>query len=79
MTFLIFSKSLSSHSQEMGQALEAAGVGERPIVWITHSMGGLLVKHMLKEDLQGTTSPHDALEELDSGQVCLESYHTLMV
>lgn len=61
-------KSLPSHSQEMGQALEAAGVGERPIVWITHSMGGLLVKHILMEDLQGMTSPHDALEELDLGQ-----------
>ena len=52
-------KSLSSHSQEMRQALEAAGVGERPIVWITHSMGGLVTKQILMEDQQGLASHTD--------------------
>ncbi|KAK8398146.1 hypothetical protein O3P69_003819 [Scylla paramamosain] len=57
-------KSLSSHSQDMRQALEAAGVGERPIVWITHSMGGLVMKQILMEDQQGATSHANVSEDL---------------
>lgn len=56
-------KSLSGHSQELRQALEAAGVGERPIVWITHSMGGLVTKQILMEDQQAATS-HVVSEDL---------------
>lgn len=64
-----YRKSLSSHSQELRQALEAAGVGERPIVWITHSMGGLVTKQILMEDQQAATS-HAVSEDLS--QVGLE-------
>ena len=70
LSLLLCSKSLVSHSQEMREALEAAGVGERPIVWITHSMGGLLVKHILMEDMQGTAVCGDASEQLHIPQVC---------
>ena len=31
----------------MLKKLEAAGVGQRPIIWITHSLGGLILKHIL--------------------------------
>ncbi|KAF7669589.1 hypothetical protein LDENG_00173850 [Lucifuga dentata] len=40
-------KSLAYRSQELLKKLKSAGVGERPVVWVAHSMGGLLVKKML--------------------------------
>uniref|UniRef100_A0A3P9H877 Protein SERAC1 n=1 Tax=Oryzias latipes TaxID=8090 RepID=A0A3P9H877_ORYLA len=40
-------KSLAYRSQELLKKLKQAGVGERPVVWVAHSMGGLLVKKML--------------------------------
>ncbi|KAI3364275.1 hypothetical protein L3Q82_011079, partial [Scortum barcoo] len=39
--------SLAYRSQELLKKLKLAGVGERPVVWVAHSMGGLLVKKML--------------------------------
>lgn len=38
---------LNDHSQLLLEKLQNAGVGNRPIVWIAHSMGGLIVKNML--------------------------------
>uniref|UniRef100_A0A3B5KZX2 Protein SERAC1 n=1 Tax=Xiphophorus couchianus TaxID=32473 RepID=A0A3B5KZX2_9TELE len=51
-------KSLAYRSRELLNKLKLAGVGERPLVWVAHSMGGLLVKKMLLDaaddpDLQG--------------------------
>ncbi|XP_077366764.1 protein SERAC1 isoform X1 [Festucalex cinctus] len=40
-------KSLAYRSQELLKKLKMAGVGDRPVVWVAHSMGGLLVKKML--------------------------------
>lgn len=40
-------KSLAFRSQELLRKLKDAGVGERPVIWVAHSMGGLLVKKML--------------------------------
>ncbi|KAF5900259.1 protein SERAC1 isoform X1, partial [Clarias magur] len=40
-------KSLAYRSGELLRKLKAAGVGDRPVVWVAHSMGGLLVKKML--------------------------------
>uniref|UniRef100_A0A2I3RZJ4 Protein SERAC1 n=1 Tax=Pan troglodytes TaxID=9598 RepID=A0A2I3RZJ4_PANTR len=42
-------KSIAFRSNELLRKLRAAGVGDRPVVWISHSMGGLLVKKMLLE------------------------------
>ena len=39
--------SLSQRSSQLLSDLKASDVGKRPIIWITHSMGGLLVKQML--------------------------------
>ncbi|XP_030054269.1 protein SERAC1 isoform X2 [Microcaecilia unicolor] len=42
-----YRKSIAYRSNELLRKLKAAGIGDRPIVWISHSMGGLLVKRML--------------------------------
>nr|XP_013814584.1 PREDICTED: protein SERAC1 isoform X2 [Apteryx mantelli mantelli] len=40
-------KSIAYRSNELLDKLRAAGIGDRPLVWVSHSMGGLLVKKML--------------------------------
>ncbi|KAM9316148.1 protein SERAC1 [Gastrophryne carolinensis] len=40
-------KSMDHRSSVLLEKLKTAGVGERPIIWVSHSMGGLLVKKML--------------------------------
>ncbi|XP_061100132.1 protein SERAC1 [Conger conger] len=40
-------KSLAHRSRELLDKLKTAGVGDKPIIWVAHSMGGLLVKKML--------------------------------
>ncbi|XP_034940512.1 protein SERAC1-like [Chelonus insularis] len=41
---------ISERSNEFTKKLLSTGVGKRPIVWVCHSMGGLLVKNMLVEE-----------------------------
>lgn len=36
----IFRRSLQRRASELQEKLKAAGVGSRPIIWVTHSMGG---------------------------------------
>ncbi|XP_078587725.1 protein SERAC1-like [Branchiostoma floridae x Branchiostoma japonicum] len=48
-------RSLANRSREILEKLKAAGVGTRPIIWVTHSMGGLLVKKMLTDSLQDSS------------------------
>lgn len=40
-------QSLLYRSEEIRRKLRKAGVGKRPVIWIVHSMGGLLVKQLL--------------------------------
>ena len=40
-------QSLEERSEDMLSKLQAAGVGQRPVVFVGHSMGGLIVKKML--------------------------------
>ncbi|XP_062980566.1 protein SERAC1 [Elgaria multicarinata webbii] len=42
-----YRESLAYRSIELLKKLRAAGIGDRPLVWLSHSMGGLLVKKML--------------------------------
>ncbi|XP_060589451.1 protein SERAC1-like [Ruditapes philippinarum] len=40
-------RTLSGRGMELLEKLERAGVGKRPVIWMGHSMGGLLIKEML--------------------------------
>ncbi|XP_008546833.1 protein SERAC1 [Microplitis demolitor] len=46
----ILRSTISERSLEFTKKLVTAGVGKRPIIWVCHSMGGLLVKQMLVEE-----------------------------
>ena len=42
-------RTLAARAKELLDRLEAADVGRgRPVIWVTHSMGGLLVKEILR-------------------------------
>lgn len=42
-------KTIEERSRDLTGQLVESGLGRRPIVWVTHSMGGLIVKKMLTE------------------------------
>jgi len=44
---ICFSRTLEVRSREIVEQLVAAGVGSRPVIWVGHSMGGLLIKQIL--------------------------------
>ncbi|KAM6460766.1 protein SERAC1 isoform 1-T1 [Liasis olivaceus] len=52
-----YRESLAYRSTELLKKLRAAGIGDRPLIWLSHSMGGLLVKKML---LDASTDPEMA-------------------
>ncbi|CDW53938.1 hypothetical protein TTRE_0000220701 [Trichuris trichiura] len=47
-------------SRELASKLAKAGVGKRPIIWVSHSMGGLIVKEMLRGlDTDSSAAPSE--------------------
>ncbi|XP_064600503.1 protein SERAC1-like [Liolophura sinensis] len=44
-------RSLRTRSTVMLKKLKKAGIGKRPIIWVGHSMGGLLIKKIIEESL----------------------------
>ncbi|CAF2960728.1 unnamed protein product [Rotaria sp. Silwood2] len=46
----IMRRSMYDRAKEIAEQLKQAGVGKRPIIWITHSMGGLLTKYILTNE-----------------------------
>lgn len=47
-------KTLSTRSAMVLEQLQKSRIGQRPIVWVAHSMGGLLVKKILAEALSSS-------------------------
>lgn len=64
--FVLFRKSIAFRSSELLSKLRAAGVGDRPVIWVSHSMGG-------KDGLISVDSRHEPTESLS---VCLTSLPT---
>lgn len=60
-------RTLASRATDMLVKLHQAGVGDRPIIWITHSMGGLLVKQMLT--IASESPEYEAIARNTSGVV----------
>lgn len=53
---------LQNRSDELMKSLAASGIGkDRPIIWVGHSMGGLLVKEII---VQAMNDSNDAIKKL---------------
>ncbi|KRY78123.1 Protein SERAC1 [Trichinella pseudospiralis] len=68
---------LLSRSENFAVKLRKAGVGDRPIIWITHSMGGLLVKELLRSiDKEQCSEMQSATKSILSNTVGCVFYAT---
>lgn len=54
--FVSFRKSIAFRSNELLRKLRAAGVGDRPVIWVSHSMGGECVSFWVAGG-EGVVSP----------------------
>lgn len=69
IVFRLLRKSLAYRSRELLKKLKQAGVGERPVVWVAHSMGGILSELFLPQACQSFTQQY--FLELASGCDCI--------
>lgn len=68
-------RSLDMRSVEILNKLRQAGVGHQPAVWITHSMGGLLVKKLLLFSCSSTEAGHEDVCNKTKGVVFFSVPH----
>lgn len=47
--YFYYRSTIKERSEEFVTKLTMANVGQRPLIWVAHSMGGLLIKKMLVE------------------------------
>ncbi|XP_077295276.1 protein SERAC1 [Arctopsyche grandis] len=59
----------------LGKALQKAGVGTRPIVWVAHSMGGVLVKHILVHSLESKDEENKKIANNTKGIIFFSTPH----
>uniref|UniRef100_H2YVV1 Protein SERAC1 n=1 Tax=Ciona savignyi TaxID=51511 RepID=H2YVV1_CIOSA len=65
---------ISYRSRHIMDKVLAAGIGDRPIVWVAHSMGGLIIKHMLM-DAKANPSKYGKILKKTKGVVFYSTPH----
>jgi hypothetical protein len=70
------SASLEDTATSVLDALWANGIGERPLAFVTHSLGGVLVKQMLNDALTQNKSDWEGIKTNTRGVVFLATPHT---
>jgi pimeloyl-ACP methyl ester carboxylesterase len=67
---------LTDRAKNVLLRLELKGIGNRPLVFVTHSMGGLLVKQMLRTANESTTSKWQAIVKSTRGVCFIATPHS---
>ncbi len=67
---------LSDRATNALATLETQGLGDRPIVFVCHSLGGLLVKQMLRHALDFGVTPWRSIAERTTGIIFLSTPHS---
>jgi hypothetical protein len=67
-------RNLEYRSSELLKKLLQAGLGSRPIVWVTHSMGGLLIKSVLTK---GNFQP--SVLDMTSFKFCISAHNPVFL
>lgn len=70
-----FKQSIDERSEDILHKLRAAGVGKRPVVFVGHSMGGLLIKKMLVHAKESEDEDMKELAENTKGVVFYSTPH----
>lgn len=70
-----FKTSLKERSEDILEKLKASGVGKRPVVFVGHSMGGLIIKKMLTTAQQSTKDEDQEFAKNTKGVVFYSTPH----
>ena len=70
-----FKRSLDERSEDMLEGLVRAGVGSRPVIFVGHSMGGLIIKKMLLLAQASANQTFQSLAENTKGVVFYSTPH----